>query len=147
MLPKAKHFPSSFAQQADNFSISALIPPNLQLPEGSASFRHPAMPPAAVPETPVDEDRYACFPKHKIWPAWQRLLPTPSPDAMGAQSNCQSEFRSTIAPRANGCHNPATFFLRERIRHIPRLIRTGPNANRILVQQPMVSHEDGCCAD
>lgn len=46
---------------------------------------HPAVPAAAVPKTPINEDDETSMPKDKIGTARKRLVPTPAGNSVGAE--------------------------------------------------------------
>lgn len=89
MLPHTNHPPAMFFQEASDNSVTLPVPKDFRAPERFPSFGHPAMPSAAVPETPVHEDRDSCFAEGEIWTPQQTRVAAPAIDARSAEDGCK----------------------------------------------------------
>jgi hypothetical protein len=68
VLPDADDHPPGFAELSVHVTITALVGGKFLLPPGTIVLRHRAMLRTAVPEAPVDEDRYASTGKNQVGP-------------------------------------------------------------------------------
>ena len=85
VFPQSQHNPPAVSQNAIHFSVSAFV---------ALQFDQPIMPiaawlasvlGAAMPEAAVHEQGEALLGKNEVRLAWQRAVPAPAFDSMGAK--------------------------------------------------------------
>jgi len=80
VFPNAKNSPTRPPQYSSDLSISRSVSHNLRFPKAAPRFWHPAMPPAAVPETTIHKYRNSGLPEYEVWFAGQLFISSPSRD-------------------------------------------------------------------
>jgi len=86
MLPKAHNSPAKPSQLSANVLIPCIVRRNLRLPVSHPALRHPAVPPATVPEAAVNKHGHTLARKSEIWLTWQPLVTTSAFDAVCTQN-------------------------------------------------------------
>jgi hypothetical protein len=85
------------AQRSSNLAVALFVARDFSFPIVLSRLRHSAMPPAAVPKTPVHKDSHAATPENEIRFAKQPLSSTPASDSSPAQNGNQPEFGVLVA--------------------------------------------------
>jgi len=117
MFPNAQHTPTGTAQRARHEPVARLVRRQLPSPERRVVPRLRRMAGAAVPETPVHEDRDAQLGENKIRLAEDRLLPAPAADALSAEEPNQSKLRVLVPAPTNPRHHFRPLGLGEGVSH------------------------------
>lgn len=72
---------------------------------------------AAVPEATINEDGEGGATENEIGASNERLVATPTSDAVGAENTRELEFGVLVTARADGGHHLGALFLRENVWH------------------------------
>src|SRR5258708_4859236 len=116
MAPYADNLPAGLAQQRVCRSVSPGIPLNFLLPVRPVALRHPAVPPASVPEATINEHRHALTPENKIWLPGQCQLPPPAANPICPENSRQPHFGLLITDRAHSRHHLGALLSRKHVR-------------------------------
>jgi hypothetical protein len=75
------------------------------LPVFAIVLWHPAMLPAPVPKTSINEHCQAFAAKNKIWFSFNLSISAPADNAIGSENRDQFEFRVSVSARFDSGHN------------------------------------------
>jgi hypothetical protein len=81
VFPDSNHRPSHPAQRSVNQQIPRHVCPDLFLPKDTIALGLPAVDPASVPKTPVDEYGNLPFGENEIWATGDPRSPSPPGDS------------------------------------------------------------------
>jgi hypothetical protein len=104
MAPKTENLPASVAKQPGNATVANDVPSDFALPVRAIPLRHPAVPPAAMPEAAVNEDSKTLTAEYEIRLSGKVLISTPACNSARSKNCNQLEFRFLVSFGLNRSH-------------------------------------------
>lgn len=109
MLPDADHPPIPFPEPRINHSVSLSVACDFLAPVVGVRVWNAPVLRAAVPETPVDENRTSLLKEHKVGLPDNRVIPPPAFDPEEIENRDHPQLRGPVARASDSRHHIRSF--------------------------------------